>query len=135
MWLLLVRAIFRLSLPGVLALGSLAVTSVQQLIFLLSISADGKESPLPPKGSSQSFGFSLVRWFVTATICHPVSHSLSIRSPSTNICFSFNGQPKLTQFFVSFLTVNLWRLANSRTGNSSNLISIFSVGHHVTIYI
>ena len=33
---------------------------VQQLIFLLSISADGKESPLPFWGPSQSFGFSLL---------------------------------------------------------------------------
>ena len=35
-----------------------------------------------------------------------------------------------------FLPMLLWRLATvkSRTGNSSNHISIFSVGHHVTIY-
>ena len=79
-----------------------------------------------------SLFFPPVRRFVRATVCHSVSHSLSTRSPSTNICFSFNSQPKLTQFFVSLLTVSLWRLANSHTGNSSNLISIFSVGHHVT---
>ena len=30
----------------------------------------------------------LARRSVRATICHPVSHSLSIMSPSTNICFS-----------------------------------------------
>ena len=30
------------------------------------------------------------------------------------------------------LTVNLWRLANSSTRNSSNLISPFSMGDHVT---
>ena len=43
-----------------------ATNSVQQLTFLLSISADGKESPLPFWGSSQSFCFYLfpsrVRW-------------------------------------------------------------------------
>ena len=39
--------------------------------------------------------------------------------------------------YYGVLTVILWWLAtvNSRTGNSRNLISIVSVGHHVTIYI
>ena len=78
--------------PKYLALVPSTTNPVQQLTFLLSISADGKESPLPFWGPSQSFGFSLlpsrVRRSARATICHPVSHSFSIRSPSTNICFS-----------------------------------------------
>ena len=52
-----------------------------------------------------------------------------VRLPSTNICWS-----PLCDLH-SFLTVTLWWLAtvNSNTGNSINLISIVSVGHHVTI--
>ena len=88
---LLVRATFRLPLPGALALGSLAATSVQQLTFFLPTSADGRSfhfRPRVPANHLASLFFSLVRRFVRAIICHPVSHSLSIRSPSTNICFS-----------------------------------------------
>ena len=52
-----------------------------------------------------------------------------VRSPSINICGS------LLCDLNSFLTVTLWRLAtvNSNTGNSINLISIVSVGYHVTL--
>ena len=51
-----------------------------------------------------------------------------VRLPSTNRCWS-----PLCDLH-SFLTVTLWCLAtvNSNTGNSINLISIVSVGHHVT---
>ena len=92
-WLLRVRDIlFVFFYPEYLALVPSATNPVQQLTFLLSISTDGKESPLPFRGPRQSFGFSLlpsrVRRLLRATRCHPVSHSLSIRSPSTNICFS-----------------------------------------------
>ena len=46
------RYFFCLLLPGVLALVRLPATNpVQRLTFLLSISADGKESPLPFLGS------------------------------------------------------------------------------------
>ena len=46
--------------PAILALVRLPATNpAKQLTFLLSISADGKESPLPFWGPSQSFGFSL----------------------------------------------------------------------------
>ena len=71
---LLVRATFRLPLPGALALGSLAATSVQQLIFFLPTSADGRSShfrPRAPANHLASLFFSLVRRFVRATICHP----------------------------------------------------------------
>ena len=46
--------------PEYLALVPSATNPVQQVTFLLSISADGKESPLPFWGPSQSFGFSLL---------------------------------------------------------------------------
>ena len=47
------------SSPGVMAMGLSATSPAQKLTFLLSISADGKEFPLPFWGPSQSFGFSL----------------------------------------------------------------------------
>ena len=49
--------------------GATSVLGSQPIIWLLS------SSPL-------------ARRSVRATICHPVSHSFSIRSPSTSICFS-----------------------------------------------
>ena len=57
--------------------------------------------------------------------------AIRVRSPSINIC----GSP--LSDLHSFLTVTLWWLAtvNSNAGNSINLISIVSVGYHVTIYI
>ena len=57
--------------------------------------------------------------------------AIRVRSPSINIC----GSPLCD--LHSFLTVTLWWPAtvNSNTGKSINLISIVSVGHHVTIYI
>ena len=60
-WLLRVRDIFFVFFyPECLALVPSTTNPVQQLTFLLSISADGKESPLPFQGPSQSFGFSLL---------------------------------------------------------------------------
>ena len=80
--------------PGILALVRLPATNpAQKLNFLLSISADGGESPLPFWGPSQSFGFSLP----------PLPVSGDLRLPSTNI-WSPLCDPH------SFLTVTLWRL-------------------------
>ena len=60
-WLLRVRDILFVSFYlEYFALVLSATNPVQQLIFLLSISADRKESPLPFWGPSQSFGFSLL---------------------------------------------------------------------------
>ena len=60
-WLLRVRDILFVFLyPEYLALVPSTTNPVQQLTFLLSISADRKESPLPFWGPSQSFGFSLL---------------------------------------------------------------------------
>ena len=53
--------IFSSSSPGVLGFWfCLLQTMSKNWLFLLSISADGKESPLPFWGPSQSFGFSLL---------------------------------------------------------------------------
>ena len=43
-----------------MAMGLSATSPAQKLTFLLFTSAEGKESPLPFWGSSQSFGFSLL---------------------------------------------------------------------------
>ena len=60
-WLLRVREIlFVFFYLEYLALVLSATNPVQPLTFLLFISADRKESPLPFQGPSQSFGFSLL---------------------------------------------------------------------------
>ena len=57
----LVSQIFFCLQPGMLALVRLPATNpAKQLTFLLFTSAEGKESPLPFWGPSQSFGFSLL---------------------------------------------------------------------------
>ena len=134
---------FRLSFPGGLARASphlVTTMSNSRLIFFLPTSADGRSShfrPRAPANHLASLFFSLVRWSVRATICHPLSHSLSIRSPSTNICFFHSDLDLLLWDWptLSLLTVILWRLANSSTRNSSNLISSLSGEHHVTVPI
>ena len=56
-------------------MGLSATSPAPKLTFLLFISADGKESPLPFWGPSQSFGFCLLSpWsgdFFRAARCHP----------------------------------------------------------------
>ena len=87
--------------PEFLALVPSATNPVQQLIFLLSISADGKESPLPFWGPSQSFNFSLLPSRVRRPEWgHQVPTSVGLHCDPH-----------------SFLTVILWRLAtvNSNT--------------------
>ena len=59
-WLLQSEIFFVFFYPEYLALVLTPTNPVQRLTFLLSISADGKESPLPFWGPSQSFGFSLL---------------------------------------------------------------------------
>ena len=59
-WVPRVWDMFLSSSPGVMAMGLSATNPAKQLTFLLSISADGKESPLPFWDPSQSFGFSLL---------------------------------------------------------------------------
>ena len=124
-WLLRVRDIlFVFFYPEYLALVPSATNPVQQLTFLLSISADREGVPTSILGSQPIIWLlsssPLARRSVRATICHPVSHSFSIRSPSTNICFSiltwicyFGIDPHS----YDVLTVILWWLAtvNSNT--------------------
>ena len=50
-WVPRVQDMFLSSSPGVMAMGLSATSPAQKLTFLLSISADGKESPLPFLGS------------------------------------------------------------------------------------
>ena len=92
-WLLCVRDIlFVFFYPEYLALVPSATNPVQQLIFLFSFfSLTGRRCYFRfrvPANHLASLFFPLVRRSVRATICHHVSHSLFIRSPSTNICFS-----------------------------------------------
>ena len=90
-WVPRVQDMFLSSSPGVMAMGLSAMSPAQKLAFLLSISADGKESPLPFWDPSQSFGFSLLppgQAIHLGYYMSPKSHSFSSRSPSTNICFS-----------------------------------------------
>ena len=57
----LVSQIFFCLQPGILAMVRLPATNpAQKLTFLLFTSTEGKESPLPFWGPSQSFGFSLL---------------------------------------------------------------------------
>ena len=57
----LVSQIFFCLQPGILAMVRLpTMNPAQKLTFLLFTSAEGKESPLPFWGPSQSFGFSLL---------------------------------------------------------------------------
>ena len=120
-WVPRVQDMFLSSSPGVMAMGLSATSPAKQLPFLLSISADGKESPLLFWGHSQSFGFSLPPL--------PVSGDLGLLS--TNICWY------LLCDLHSFLTVTFLTGCHCsfQREDSINLISIVSVGYHVTIYI
>ena len=96
-----------------------ATNPAQKLIFLSFTSAEGKGSPLPFWGPSQSFGFSLP----------PLPVSSDLRLLSTNTCW----YPSVT--YILLLTVTFfWRLdtVNSTT-RSSNFISLLPMGYHVTI--
>ena len=82
----------------------------KQLTFFFYISADGRESPLPFYGPSQSFGFYLPPpWsgdFVRATRCHP-SQVTEYR--------------QVAPIYHHALTVILWGLA---TVNSNERIAV-----------
>ena len=94
-WLLRVRDIlFVFFYTEYLALVPSATNPVQLLIFLLSISADGKESSLPFWGPSQSFGFSLLPPRVRRPEWGPQVQTSGLHCDPH-----------------SFLTVILWRLA------------------------
>ena len=118
-WLLQSEIFLCLLLPGVLALATSATSPVQQLTFLIFYFRWREGIPTSVLGSQP------IVWLLPSSFrCQ----ATRVRLPSTNICWS----PRDPH---SFLTVILWRLAtvNSNTGNSINLISIVSVGDHVTI--
>ena len=118
------RYFFRLLLPGVLGFGSIRHEPCPTTDFLIVYFRWREGVPTSVSGSQPIVWLlsssPLARRSVRATICHPVSHSFSIRSPSTNICFSiltwicyFGIDPHS----YDVLTVILWWLAtvNSNT--------------------
>ena len=105
--------------PEYLALGLSPTNPVQRLTSLIFYFRCQEGVPTSVLGSQP------IIWLLASSFrCH----ATRVRLPSTNICWS-----PLCDLH-SFLTVTLWWLAtvNSNTGNSINLISIVSVGHHVT---
>ena len=88
--------------------------------FLLFTSAEGKESPLPFWGPSQSFGFSLP----------PLPVSGDLRLLSTNTCWYPLCDPH-SLLTVTFLT---GFHCSFQREDSINLTSIVSPGYHVTIF-
>ena len=101
-------------------MGLSATSPAQKLTFLLFTSAEGKESPLPFWGPSQSFGFSLL--------------PLGVRQPEVTKYRHLLISPLWPTFFLNghFLTGHH---CSFQREDSINLISIVSVGYHVTIYI
>ena len=108
-WFLRVRDIFFVFFyPEFLALVPTTTNPVQQLIFLLSISADGKESPLPFWGPSQSFGF-----YLLPSRVRRLKWGYQVQTSVGLHC-----DPH------SFLTVILWRLATVNS-NTRRVVILF----------
>ncbi len=106
----LVSQIFFCLQPGILAMVRLPATNpAKQLTFLLFTSAEGKESPLPFCGPSQSFGFSLL--------------PLGVRRPEVT---------KYQYLLISPLWPTFFHNGSFQREDSINLISIVSVGYQVT---
>ena len=86
------RYFFRLLLPGVLGFSSVRHEPCPTTAFLIIYFRWWEGVPTSVLGSQPIIWLlsssPLARRSVRATICHPVSHSFSIRSLSTNICFS-----------------------------------------------
>ena len=112
------RYSFRLILPGVLGFGSVRHEPCPTTDFFFSFFRWREEGATSVLGSQpiiwllpSSFR---VRQLLRATRCHPISHSLSIWSPSTNICFSiltwvcYFG---IDLHYYDVLTVILWWLS------------------------
>ena len=125
------RYSFRLLLPGVLGFGSVRHEPCPATNFLIIYFRWWEGVPTSVLGSQPIIWLlsssPLARRSVRATICHPVSRSFSIRSPSTNICFSiltwicyFGIDP----YSYDVLTVILWWLA---TVNSNTRIVVILV--------
>ena len=115
----LVSQIFFCLQPGILAMVRPPATNpAQKLTFLLFTSAEGKESPLPFWGPSQSFSFSLL----------PLPVSGDLRLLSTNTCWYPLCDPH-SLLTVTFLT---GFHCSFQREDSINLTSIVSEGYHVT---
>ena len=105
--------------PGILAMVRLPATNpAKQLTFLLFISAEEKESPLPFLGSQP------IIWLLSS----PPLVSCNLRLLSTNTCW----YPLCD--LHSFLTVTFLTGCHCsfQREDSINLISIVSMGYHVT---
>ena len=113
----LVSQIFFCLQPGILALVRLPRAQLKNWSFLLFTSAEGKESPLPFWGPSQSFGFSLL--------------PLGVRRPEVTkyILSDIPSDPHslLTATFLTGCHCSFQR------EDTINLTSIVSAGYHVTI--
>ena len=73
--------------PGILAMVRLPATNpAQKLMFLLFTSAEGRKSPLPFWGPSQSFGFSLPPSWSADFL--GLLDATQVRLLGTNICWS-----------------------------------------------
>ena len=118
-WVPRVSDILLSSTRSKMAMGLSATNPAKQLTFLLFISAEGKKSPLPFWGPSQSLGFYLP----------PLRVSGDLRLLSTNTCW----YPLCD--LHSFLTVTFLTGCHCsfQREDSINLISIVSVGYHVTV--
>ena len=126
----LLSQIFFCLQPGILALVRLPATNpAQKLTFLLSISADGGESPLPFWGLSQSFGFSLPPSWSADFL--GLLDATQVRLLGTNICWS-SSRPLWPTFSLNGHLFDGLILLIQRE-DSINLISIVSVGYHVTL--
>ena len=110
----------RLLLPGVLGFGSVSYEPCPTTNFLIFYFRWREGVP------TSVFGSQPIIWLLSPSF---PCQATRVRSPSINIY----GSPLCD--LHSFLTVTLWWLAtvNLNTGNSINLISIVSVGHHVTV--
>ena len=138
---------FCLLLPGVLGFGSVCHEPCPTTDFLIIYFRWQEGVPTSVLGSQPIIWLlsssPLARRSVRATICHPVSHSFSLRSPSTNICFSiltwicyFGIDPHS----YDVLTVILWWLATVNSNPRIVVILFLSSQwdtswHYIYVYI
>ena len=112
---LLLRALL---LPGVLGFSSVHHKLCPTTNFLIIYFCWWEGVPTSVLGSQPIIWLlsssPLARQSVRATICHPVSHSFSIRSPSTNTCFSI-----LTWIcYFGFVILGLTHILSCLNGHS-----------------
>ena len=89
--------------PGILAMVRLPATNpAQKLIFLLFTSAEGRKSPLPFWGPSQSFGFYLPPSWSADFL--GLLDATQVRLLGTNICWS-SSRPLWPTFSLKILSI------------------------------